>query len=127
MIRKLLATCAAASLISLPALAQTLPAETAPPADAEALPPPPPHISEITVAPPASPVDLAPGARVLDPAGDELGQVVSVTQPKPQEHLQAFCILQRQGVTVALPVSSLRLADGALTARETRAEVWGTR
>jgi len=72
-----------------------------------------------------TPADLTPGARVLDPSGAELGQVVSVTKPKPKQHLQAFCILQQQGVTVALPVSSLVLADGALTAKETRAEVWG--
>ena len=72
-----------------------------------------------------TPADLTPGARVLDPSGAELGQVVSVTKPKPKQHLQAFCILQQQGVTVALPVSSLVLADGALTAKATRAEVWG--
>ncbi len=107
-----------------PPLAGPAPAARRPPPRAEALAPL--RISDISVAPPPALGDLAPGARVVDPSGAELGQVVGVTSPKPREHVEAFCILQRQGVTVALPISSLALADGALTARETRAEVWGS-
>ena len=116
---KLIATCAAASLIGLPALAQTT---TAGPA--LALPPPPQTLQPIP-AQAARPADLQPGARVIDPAGLALGQVVEVSRPKPRQQLPAFVTLQEEGVTVALPVSSITLAGGALTARETRAEVWG--
>ena len=116
---KLVAICAGASLIGFPALAQII--TTGP---ALALPPAPESLQPISVQP-AGPADLRPGAQVVDPDGAALGQVVEVIQPKPKQHLQAFVTLQEEGVTVALPVSSIPLADGALTARETRAEVWG--
>ncbi len=116
---KLVAIFAGASLIGFPALAQIT---TVGPA--LALPPPPETLQPISIQP-ASPADLTPGAQVVDPDGVALGHVVEVSKPKPRQQLQSFVFLEEDGVTVALPMSSITLADGALTARESRAEVWG--
>jgi len=89
---------------------------------------PPPHPTDglsAPEAPAAGPGDIAAGALVVDPSGVELGRVVEVTTPRPRQNPEAFVTLEEEGVTVALPVSSIMLADGTLTARESRSEVWG--
>lgn len=143
----LLAACALASLIAVPALAQTTGAKS-PSMPSTAMPSSKmpasqmPTTSAATAMPPADPATTAPaadtgaamntaatvsdlkmGAAVTDATGAELGTISKVTKGKTDA--ETMVTLKANGKTKTVPASALGLSGGALVSNKSKADIWG--